>query len=130
MNAIAMGKTQVRELQESLDWSRERVEENLDDLKDHEYVETVQQGGDRVLAITERGKRHFPEMLGEMMEETRAFVDSVSTTFQEHMDKVFPSVSVDVEIEEPESAGEHTCSACGETFDSERGLKIHQGMEH
>ncbi|MDY6766361.1 MAG: MarR family transcriptional regulator [Candidatus Nanohaloarchaea archaeon] len=130
MRLIAEGKDQVRDLQDSLDWSRDRVEETVDDLQDHEYVEKVQDGGDQVLAITERGREHLPKLFGEVMDETREFVEAVSGSFQKHMSKVFPSVSVDVDIDEPEAAGEYECDQCGETFDSERGMKIHAGMEH
>lgn len=130
MRLIAEGKTQVKELQDALDWSRERVEDTIEDLQRNEYVEKVQKGSDEVLAITERGRQHLPKLFGEVMGETREFVDAVSGSFQKHMSKVFPKVSVDVTIEEPEGAGEFECDSCGKTFESERGLKIHQGMEH
>ncbi|MDY6769725.1 MAG: C2H2-type zinc finger protein [Candidatus Nanohaloarchaea archaeon] len=132
MRLIAEGKTQVRELQDSLEWSRDRVEQTVDDLMDHEYVEQVQEGGDQVLAITERGRRELPELVGEVMSETREFVDAVTGSFQKHLSRVFPAVSVDVDIEEPEAAeaGGHECPTCGKSFDTERGLKIHSGMEH
>ncbi|MDY6761990.1 MAG: hypothetical protein SVY41_03000 [Candidatus Nanohaloarchaea archaeon] len=32
--------------------------------------------------------------------------------------------------EEEEAAGDHVCDQCGESFDSERGLSIHEGMKH
>lgn len=130
MRMIEEGKTRVKDLQETLDWSRERVEETVEDLRDHDYVESIQEGGDQVLAITERGRDEIPKLLGEVADETRSFLESVSGSFQEHMSKVFPSVSLDVEVESPESAGEYECSKCGETFDSEQGLKIHKGMQH
>ncbi len=130
MRLIGEGKTKVQELQDSLQWSRERVEDTVDDLKDHDYIESVQSGGDQVLAITERGREEVPKLVGEVADETREFLEAVSGSFQEHMSKVFPSVSLDVDIDEPEGAGEHECGTCGKTFESERGLKIHQGMEH
>lgn len=130
MRLIGEGKTKVQELQESLQWSRERVEDTVDDLKKNEYVESVQSGGDQVLAITERGREEVPKMVGEVAGETREFLEAVSGSFQKHMSKVFPSVSLDVDIEEPEGAGDYECDTCGKAFESERGLKIHQGMEH
>lgn len=130
MRLIGEGKNKVQELQDTLEWSRERVEETVDDLKDHDYVESVQSGGDQVLAITERGREEVPKLVGEVADETREFLEAVSGSFQEHLSKVFPSVSLDISVEEPEAAGEFECSECGKTFTSERGLKIHQGMEH
>ncbi|MDY6768865.1 MAG: hypothetical protein SVW02_02030 [Candidatus Nanohaloarchaea archaeon] len=130
MRMITEGKNQMRELQDDLGWRRERLEDTVDDLKDHDYVEQVQKGGDQVLAITERGRDHLPKLLGEVMDETREFVEAVTGSFQKHMSKVFPSVAVDVDIEAPESTEEFECDQCGETFDSERGMKIHAGMEH
>ncbi len=29
-----------------------------------------------------------------------------------------------------EDSGEHVCDTCGKSFDSERGLKIHEGQKH
>lgn len=130
MRLIAEGETRVRELADRLDWNRDRVEATVADLQQHEYVEQMQEGGDQVLAITERGQKHLPQLVGEVMDETRNYLDAVSASFQEHMDKVFPSISLDVEIEEPEGEGAFECASCGESFDSERGLKIHEGMEH
>ncbi|MFB6166903.1 MAG: hypothetical protein ABEJ62_01425 [Candidatus Nanohaloarchaea archaeon] len=130
MRLIAEGKTRMQDLQDNLEWSRERIEDTVNDLKEHEYVESMQKGGDQVLAITERGRDEFPKMMGEVMEETREFMDALSDTFRKHMDKVFPAVSIDVDIEEPEGSGDYECEACGKSFESERGLKIHQGMEH
>ncbi|MFB6265662.1 MAG: hypothetical protein ABEI07_01105 [Candidatus Nanohaloarchaea archaeon] len=130
MRLIAEGKTQVRDMADSLGWDRKRVEETVEDLKQHEYVETAQEGGVQVLEITERGREHLPQLVGEVMDETRDYLDAVSDTFQRHMDKVFPEVSLDIEIEEPETGMEQKCTKCGKTFESERGLKIHSGMEH
>lgn len=45
--------------------------------------------------------------------------------------------SVEAATEEPEeetaeveTEGDHVCDECGKTFDSERGLHIHEGMQH
>ncbi|MCJ7479313.1 MAG: hypothetical protein MUP63_04010 [Candidatus Nanohaloarchaeota archaeon QJJ-7] len=130
MRLIAEGKTQVKDLADSLGWSPERVEATVEDLKRHEYVESAQTGGDQVLAITERGREHLPQLIGEVMGETREYLDAVSETFRRHMDKVFPKVSLDIDIEEPDTGTEHACNKCGKAFESERGLKVHQGMEH
>ncbi|MFB6076822.1 MAG: hypothetical protein ABEK12_01680, partial [Candidatus Nanohaloarchaea archaeon] len=130
MRLIGEGKNRVSDLQETLEWSRERVEDTVSDLQDHDYVEQAQQGGDQVLAITERGREEIPKMIGEVADETREFLEAVSGSFREHMGKVFPSVSLDLDIETPEGEGDYECDACGKTFESERGLKIHEGMEH
>lgn len=130
MRLIGEGKNKVQDLQDSLQWSRERVEDTVADLRESDYVESAQSGGDQVLAITERGRDEIPKMIGEVADETREFLEAISGSFQEHMSKVFPSVSLDLDVEEPESADEYECDACGKTFDSERGLKIHNGMEH
>ncbi len=130
MRLIAEGETKAKELADRLGWSQDRLEETLDDLQEHEYVQQAQKGGDRVLAITERGRDEIPRLVGEVMDETREYLDAVSESFRTHMDKVFPRVSLEVEIEEPETGGAFECDACGESFDSERGLKIHEGMEH
>lgn len=34
------------------------------------------------------------------------------------------------ETEAVETEGEYVCDECGESFDSERGLHIHEGMKH
>lgn len=34
------------------------------------------------------------------------------------------------ETAEVETEGDYVCDDCGETFDSERGLHIHEGMKH
>ncbi|MDY6768810.1 MAG: hypothetical protein SVW02_01750 [Candidatus Nanohaloarchaea archaeon] len=34
------------------------------------------------------------------------------------------------EDNEDGAEGDHVCSECGESFDSERGLSIHEGMKH
>lgn len=99
MRLISEGKNRVSDLTETLDWTRDRVEETLEDLRENEYVERVQEGGDQVLRVTDQGVKEVPKLARDVAEDTREFVDSVLGSFQKHFSKVFPKVTVDVNVE-------------------------------
>lgn len=104
MSLIGAGRNQVDELMDALDWTRDRVEETVDDLSDHDYVKRVQDGSDQILEITDRGRDEVPKLMQDVADDTREFFESVADTFQKHFDRVFPKVrvNVDVDVEEPD----------------------------
>lgn len=99
MRLIEEGKTRVGELSETLDWTRDRVEETVEDLKANKYVKQVSDGGDQVLKVTDQGVNQIPKLAQDVANDTREFVDSVMGTFQKHVNKVFPKVSIDINVE-------------------------------
>lgn len=99
MRMIGEGKDRVNEIAETLDWTRDRVEDTVDDLREHKYVKQVQDGGDQVLKVTDRGVREVPKMARDVADDTRQFVDNVMGSFQKHFSSVLPNVTVDVNVE-------------------------------
>ncbi len=99
MRLIGEGKNRVNDLTETLDWTRDRVEETVDDLREHDYVQQVQDGGDKVLKVTDRGVKEVPRLARDVADDTREFVDSVMSTFQKHFSNVLPNVTIDVNVE-------------------------------
>ncbi len=99
MRMIGEGKNRIGELAETLDWTRDRVEETVDDLKENKYVKQATEGGDQVLEITDRGVREVPEMARDVANDTRDFVDNVMGSFQKHFNRVTPNVTVDVNVD-------------------------------
>lgn len=131
LRLLGEGINRIKELQERLEWSQERVEKTIKILRKNKYVKVAEETGDEVIKITDRGRKEIPKLLGEVIKESREFVESVSDSFQEHFYKIFPKVKINIEIEEPEGKEEpHTCKKCGQEFESERALEIHQGSEH
>lgn len=131
MRLIGEGKNRMKDLRKSLKWSQERLEETIDHLQKGEYIKVAQKTGDRVLKITERGRKELPKLLGEVAKESREFIETFSDSFEKIFNNVFPNVSVDVNIEETEGEQEsYTCKKCGQEFSSERALEIHKGSEH
>lgn len=102
MRLISEGKNRVKDLTETLGWTRDRVEETVDQLKDNDYVKQVSEGGDRVLEVTDRGVKEVPKLARDVADDTREFVDSVMDTFQKHFNKVFPRVTIDINVEKPD----------------------------
>lgn len=102
MKLINEGKDRVGELDDSLDWTRDRIEDTLEDLKSSKYVKSVSEGGDEVLKITDRGMNQIPKLLNDVAEDTRDFVDSVAASFQKRVNKVLPKVELDVTVKDPE----------------------------
>ncbi len=100
MRMISEGKDRIGEITESLGWKRGRVEETVEDLKENKYVKQVQDGGDQVLKVTDRGVREVPKLARDVAEDTREFVDSVMGSFQKHVNRVMPNVTVDVNVEQ------------------------------
>lgn len=98
MRLIGEGKNRVADLTETLDWTRDRVEDTVDDLKEHEYVKQVSDGGDKVLKITDQGVKEVPRLARDVADDTREFVDSVMDTFQKHFNNVVPDVTVDINV--------------------------------
>lgn len=98
MRLIGEGKNRVGELTETLDWTRDRVEETVDGLKENKYVKQVSDGGDQMLKVTDKGVKEVPRLAKDVADDTREFVDSVLGTFHKHFSKVFPSYSVDLNI--------------------------------
>lgn len=99
MRLIGEGKDRIDELNETLDWTRDRVEETVDDLKENKYVKRVSDGGDQVLTVTDEGLSQVPKLAQEVADDTREFVDSVIGTFQKHFDKALPQIEIDVNVE-------------------------------
>lgn len=102
MRMIEEGQNRVKDIQETLDWTRERAEETVEDLRESEYVEYAQKGQEEALKITERGREELPEMVREVADETRDFLDSVTNTFSKHLGKVFPKVDINVTVNKPD----------------------------
>lgn len=98
MRLISEGKDRVGDLSETLDWTRDRVEETVDDLKANKYVKQASDGGDQVLKVTDKGVKEVPRLARDVADDTREFVDSVLGTFHKHFNKVFPSYDVDINI--------------------------------
>lgn len=55
--------------------------------------------------------------------------ESVQQQFQQAEPATAEAVQEEVEPEDEEKEG-HTCGECGKTFDTERGLHIHQAQKH
>lgn len=100
MRMIDEGKNRVKDLTETLDWTRDRVEETVDNLQANDYVKKVSDSGDQVLEITDQGVREVPRLARDVADDTRKFVESVMDTFQRHAEKVFPRVTIDVNVED------------------------------
>lgn len=98
MRLIGEGKNRMEELNNSLDWTRDRVERTVDDLKEHRYVKTVSDGGDQVFKVTEKGVNEIPKLARDVADDTREFVDNVLDTFRTHFDRVVPDIDIDVTV--------------------------------
>ncbi len=132
LRLIGEGINRIKEIQERLEWSRERVEKTVELLRKNEYVQNAEKASDRVLQITARGQKELPKLMGEVIQESRKFINSVSKTFEKRFSKIFPKIDIEVKIDEgEEESGEtYTCKKCGQNFESERALELHQGSEH
>jgi len=56
--------------------------------------------------------------------------ESVQQQFQQAEPATAESIQEEVEQEDEEEEEGHTCGECGNTFDTERGLHIHQAQKH
>lgn len=99
MRMIGEGKNRVNELTETLDWTRDRVERTVNDLKENRYVKTVSDSGDQALTVTDQGINEIPKLARDVADDTRQFIDNVMGSVQQHFNKVLPSVTVDVNVE-------------------------------
>lgn len=98
MRLISDGKNKVKDLTESLDWTRERVENTVDELQENKYVKRASEGGEDVLKITDQGVREVPKLARDVADDTREFVESVMSDFHKHFSKVVPQYIVDINI--------------------------------
>lgn len=131
MKLVGEGINKLKQLQKRLKWSQERVEKTIETLRKNEYVKTAGETGEEVIKITDRGRKELPKLMGEVIKESRDFIGSVSDSFQKHFYNVFPKIKINIEIEEPKGEEKpHVCKKCGQEFETEHALEIHQGSEH
>lgn len=95
MEMIENGRQSVSDVAESLGWDEDRVTDRLEDLRENDYVEQVEEGRDRVYELTEPGREHIPKLVGELAEQTREFVDGVQESVSKHVGPLVPKVSVE-----------------------------------
>lgn len=98
MRLIEEGQNRVNDLQETLDWTRDRVEETVEDLRDSDYVEYAQKGQEEALKLTERGREEIPALVRDVADETRDFLESVTNTFSKHLGNMLPDIDIDVTV--------------------------------
>lgn len=132
LRLIGEGIDRIKEIQKRLEWSRDRVEKTVDILRKNDYIQNVEKAGDRALEITSRGQKELPKLMGEVIQESREFIDSVSKTFEKRFSKILPKIDIEVKIDEGEEEEEdtHSCEKCGQEFESESALEVHKGSEH
>lgn len=95
MEMIESGKQTVSDVADSLDWDEDRVRDRLEDLRDNDYVERVEDSRDRVYELTEPGRKHIPKLVGELAEETSDFVDQVQDSVSKHVGPLVPDITID-----------------------------------
>lgn len=96
MEMIHNGKKTVDELVDSLGWDESRVKERLDELKEKDYVKkNVEASRDAFYTLTERGQKELPELVTDLVEETKEFVDGVRGSFEKHLGPLLPKVDVE-----------------------------------
>ncbi len=132
LRLVGEGIERMNEIQKRLEWSRERVENTVETLRENNYIETVEKAGERVLEITSKGQEELPKLMGEVIQESREFINSVSKTFEKRFSKILPEIDIEVNVgeEEGETEETYTCEKCDEEFESEEALGIHKGSEH
>ncbi|MCJ7429348.1 MAG: hypothetical protein MUP66_03055 [Candidatus Nanohaloarchaeota archaeon QJJ-5] len=95
MEMVQNGKKTVSDVADSLGWDEDRVRGKLEELRDHDYVEQVEEGTDRVYELTEPGRKHIPKLVGELAEETKDFVENVQESVSKHVGPLVPKVTVE-----------------------------------
>lgn len=102
LRLIGEGIDKTKDIQEKLEWSRERVEKTIKSLRKNEYIQTAKKAGDQALEITKRGQKELPKLMEEVIQESQEFINSVSKTFERRFSKIFPQVDIEVNIEKEE----------------------------
>lgn len=95
LEMISEGRKSVEQMMDDLDWDESRVKKRLDELVDKDYLKrNVESGKKTIYELTEPGREHIPELVEEVVEETRDWVDNVRGSFEKHLGAMLPEVDV------------------------------------
>lgn len=101
--AIAEGYRKGKDIRQLYDWSKERMDETLEDLESSGYItmarENADTARDAALEITEKGRDEMPKLLDDLGEATRDFFDDIQNITKEHFSEVVPNVEFNFSIE-------------------------------
>lgn len=108
--AIAEGFRKGKDIRRLYDWSKEKCDDVLNDLHDKGYIVKAKEGADEArdaaLEITEKGREQMPQLMDELGDATRAFLQEVQTITKKHFKEVVPDIEFNISVKSREQSEE------------------------